>query len=216
MSGGITSMRVALSKVLATILCQSLLVAPSYPQMDTARQSDDSRGAAPVVQDEQGRSCKSKEDFEMSSAGRCRIQLYLYDGSMMYGDLIAAADSALSVYVYKDFSYSASRPIVSGLRTIELRSISKVVVKGRSRILQGMIIGVLGGMIAGSVITRLIERPGTVGTRVGPAAYGGIGLIAGGAIGIFESGSDLELSKFDSDELGRLKTLIRHPDRAQR
>lgn len=151
-----------------------------------------------------------EREFEMSSRGGARVEVYLYDGSKMYGDLIGARDSGLSIYVYRDFSYSVAHTLSSGVHNFDFRETDRLVVKGRSRVLQGVFIGFLGGLIAGTVMTRVVQPTDSRADFMGPGAVGGVGLLMGGTIGYLTSGEDLVFKRFDSNELAFLKTLCRN------
>jgi hypothetical protein len=136
-------------------------------------------------------------DLEISGQGGARVALYHRDGSLMYGDLLSVSGSAVSVYVYENSSHAYSRLVHSGAQDFDIRDIDKLVLKGRSRVLQGIFMGFLGGMVAGAVVNRVVKRQAPAGDRAGPGALGGIGLVAGGTVGYLSSGKDLEIRKFE-------------------
>ncbi len=157
-----------------------------------------------------------KEDFEMSSRGGARVVLYGHDGSQIYGDLLAIDDSVVSLYAYADFSYSARWPFISGVNNFRLDEVERIVVKGRAHVLEGMVIGVLGGMFAGTLMTRVMDRelPSVLGS--GPAILGGAGLVSGAAIGYLTSSSDMEISVFSQGQIAMLQSLSRTTVRPSR
>ncbi len=149
------------------------------------------------------------DDFEMSSRGGARVVVYGHDGSQIYGDLITIDDSTVSVYAYSDFSYSAKWPFISGINTFRLDEIDKIVVKGRGHMLEGMVIGVLGGMLTGSLLTRVMDKELPSALAAGPAVLGGAGLVSGAAIGYWMSSSDMEISMFSPGQRAILRSLSR-------
>ena len=126
---------------------------------------------------------------------------------MMYGDLLSVGDSALMLYVYKDLSLVYTRGFNSGAHEIDFRSIDRLVVKGRSRMLQGIFIGFLGGMLTGSVVGKVAKLQSTPAELTGPGALGGIGLLLGGTVGCLSSGRDIEIRSFNASETTLLKSL---------
>ncbi len=149
-------------------------------------------------------------DIEMSSRGGARVSLYLNDGSMMYGDLTSVADSAISLFVYRDLSLVYTGVVNSGEHTFAVVDVDRLVIKGKSRMLEGIFIGFLGGMVTGSVVTRVAKLPSSSADLLGPGGLGGAGLLVGGAAGCLLSGRDLEIRNFDVSELSFLKSLCRH------
>jgi hypothetical protein len=203
----------SLSRVEALAVCVCLQSMPAYCQCDSSVQRNDSLfTGASGARSLDGISSSPSKDIEISSRGGARVEVYLCDGSMMYGDLLSVRDGVLSVYVYKDHSFSPSHPPSSGPQIFVLRGIRKVVVKGRSKIFQGVFMGFLGGMIAGSIMTRFVERDIPAGSLFGPGAFGGMGLIMGGTIGYLSSGNDVEINKFDVNDINLLKTMCRNPE----
>jgi hypothetical protein len=150
-------------------------------------------------------------NLEMSSRGGARIEVYLKDGSMVYGDLLSVCDTMLSTYCYVDFSYLPPPHARSGVRNIGIERIQKIVIKGRSKVLEGAFIGFLGGMIAGSVFSRVINDRELGNGLAGPGAMAGIGLTVGGAIGYLNSTDDLVIGSFGQDNLAALNALSRYP-----
>ena len=151
------------------------------------------------------------DDVEMSSRGGPRIFVYLRDATMMYGDLLTVDDSTLSLYVYKDLSLVYVHDFNSGAHEIDFRVIDRLVVKGRSRMLQGIFIGFLGGMVTGSVVGKVAKRQSAFADMTGPGGLGGIGLILGGTVGCLTSGSDIEFRNFGASELRLLRPLCGPP-----
>lgn len=148
-------------------------------------------------------------EFEFSSRGGVRLEVYCSDHTMLYGDLLSVSDSSISVYAYADFSASPFGEVRTGSHAINLHGIERIVLKGQSRILQGVFAGFLGGMIVGVIITTVAEQRTPSNQRLGPAAFGGIGLLAGSAAGYVRSGSDLEIKTFNQYELAFLRTMSR-------
>ncbi len=151
-------------------------------------------------------------DVEMSSRGGARVSVYLHDGTMVFGDLVVVGSGALTVYVYKDLSLVYDRSLTSGTHDFDYRDIDRIVIKGRSRMLQGLFIGFLGGMLTGSVVSRVTRLQSPAADLVGPGGLGGIGLLAGGTVGCLISGRDIEISSFRQRELMQLKSLCGRPD----
>jgi len=151
------------------------------------------------------------ENLETSSRGGHRIEVYLNDGRMLYGDLLSVSDTTLTMYFYSDFSYSLPPQIGSGTYAIDLSEINRVLVKGRSNMLEGIFIGFLGGMLTGSAVSRIAEPRRPTNNLLGPGGLGGVGLLAGGAIGYLSSGRDLEFTRFEASDLNILNALCKFP-----
>ena len=195
----------------AMVLSMQILAHAVYAQCESLRQNDGKSLITPSARDRSALDFVNQNDFEKSSRGGCRGQVYVCSGSMMYGDLLSVHDNVLSVYVYPDFSNSLSPHLSAGTHNIDLKEITKVVVKGRSKILPGVFIGFLGGMLAGSVMTRIIERRTPADDLFGPGALGGMGLLMGATIGSLSSSRDLEITKFEGNNIGVLNALCRYP-----
>jgi len=71
--------------------------------------------------------------------------------------------------------------------------------------------GFLGGMLVGSVLSRVVHDRDLGNGVGGPGAMGGIGLVAGGTIGYLDSPHDLEFRSFDQPDLSVLNALSRFP-----
>ncbi len=189
-------------------------VGAAHSQCDSVRQNESKRSAEASPSDI-GENAPLKDwDLEKSSKGGYRVQVYLCNGSMMYGDLLNVHGNILSMYAYSDFSYSRLPHMKSGIYNFDLKEINKVVVKGQSKILQGIFIGFLGGMLTGAVMTRIVEQHTPADNLFGPGALGGIGLMVGGTIGYLSSGGDLEITNFEGNNLILLKVLSRYPKNA--
>jgi hypothetical protein len=209
-------MVISFSRLNVLALCVCLQIAPAYSQCDSVQRNDSPFSVALGARRLDSVPPFHSKDFEMSSRGGARVEVYLCDGSMMYGDLLWVRDSALSVYVYRDYSFSPLHPVSSGPHGFNFREIRTVVVKGRSKILQGVFIGFVGGMLAGSIMTRIVERNTPAAALVGPTELGGMGLMMGGTIGYLSSGDDLEIRKFDVVNLKFLRMACRNPDNGPR
>jgi hypothetical protein len=75
-------------------------------------------------------------EFEQSPRGGARVDVFLHDGNEMFGDLLRVQDTSLAVYVYKDYSKRSSRIRKSGTYLIEFSEVDKIVLRGRSKVLE--------------------------------------------------------------------------------
>jgi len=193
----------------ALAFCVHLLFTPASSQCVSNQRNDSASDAVFGPRARGNGSIIHRQAFEISSRGGCRVEVYLCNGSVIYGDLLTVGDSMVSVFAYRDFSYSPSQLVNSGIHEFSLRGIRKLVLKGRTNILQGVFIGFVGGMLAGSVMTRIVDQHTSAGHFLGPGGLGGLGIVVGGSIGYFSSATDLEISKFDIKDLNVLKSLSR-------
>jgi hypothetical protein len=163
------------------------------------------------VDDRLADSISFSRDFEISPRGGIRVDVYLNNGIRLFGDLLLVGDTLITLYAHKDFSTDPSPERKTGAYIIRTNEVSRIGLRGRSKVLEGMVIGLVSGMITGAVKDRVIESGKAGASSPGLTVFGGIGLVVGASIGILDSNDDLILSKLDSVELRFLKTLSRYP-----
>lgn len=149
-------------------------------------------------------------DYETSHRGGARIDLVMHDENKFFGDLLSVSDTAIIVYIYKDLSYAPTERFQSGPFLFRFEDIDRVILNGKSRILEGMFIGLVGGFLGGTIVNRVIEGDKADGSSLTPALAGGIGLIAGTATGMLTSKSNLVLQDFSDSNVAMLKSLARY------
>lgn len=149
-------------------------------------------------------------DYETSHLGGARVDLVMHDGNKFFGDLLSVSDTAATVYVYKDFSYAPTERIQSGPYMFRFVDIDRLVFNGKSRVLEGMFIGLVGGFLGATIINRVIEDQKADGSSLSPALAGGIGLFAGTGAGMLMSKRDLTIEIFSDSTVAMLKSLARY------
>jgi hypothetical protein len=149
-------------------------------------------------------------DYETSHRGGARVDLVMHDGNKFFGDLLSVSDTAVMVYVYKDFSYTPTERIQSGPYMFRFVDIDRLVLNGKSRVLEGMFIGLVGGFLGGTIMNRVIDDQKADGSSLTPAFAGGIGLIAGTGAGMLMSKRDLTIEIFSDSNVAMLKSLARY------
>ena len=134
----------------------------------------------------------------------------MHDGNKFFGDLLSVSDTAAMVYVYKDFSYTPTERIQSDPYVFRFVDIDRLVLNGKSRVLEGMFIGLVGGFLGGTIMNRVIDDQKADGSSLTPALAGGIGLITGTGAGMLMSKRDLTIEIFSDSNVAMLKSLARY------
>jgi hypothetical protein len=160
----------------------------------------------------------AQKDVELAFEGEkeegADVVLVLNNGRELKGELVSVRDSSVLIALSRQ---------IKGVLAVKDTMISRVTVKGGSRVLLGMGLGLLGGAVVGGaigvsaggsedpVVLKLFAQ--TVGGVVFGMAGAVVGTIVGGVIGANSKKDEAELYPSIAPERDALKKFARYPDK---
>ncbi len=149
------------------------------------------------------------------------VVLLLNDGQEIAGELLSVRDSSIIISTIENAEGYGSAGDTAGIVVVSNQRVQKVIIKGESKVLKGMGLGLLiGGAIGAMINCVTYKKPRDSSFHFGPEAapgavgvfLGGLGGLAVGAIvGSAASTSDEVIEPLPNHDLSSLKPFARFP-----
>jgi len=152
-----------------------------------------------------------------------RVILLLNSGQQIHGELLSVRDSALVISTIEDIHEKELASQTASIHVIKNQEILHVTIKGKSKVLKGMVQGFLIGAGAGALLGLATYQPCPpksficldfgpgVAAAGGAILLGGAGFLIGTIAGIASSRGDKVIEPLPGRDLSLLKPYARFP-----